>query len=435
MGIKVTRLSVEVAGASLGTVAPKSPSTIYTPFVRNNWADAVVVESAWRTTIATSESTGSEQRVQRRKRPVRTLDATITSMSQEESLDLQMTIQEMQRRSDTGFPLYCDRTEFSSNASSTDTKIFCDVRFKRFYNGQKVVLTDRHFKRRNYGVKALGLYAFISSVDQDGLTLQSPLGYAFSAGDFIFPIIDVHPNLSTTVSLLSDYYTETKLTALELDGPSCLPSTWAGAEPPPGASFESLPILEIRPNWKQKVQQKLIRKGVSYGSGIGSQVSLSADKPQMSVQFSTSDYSREEAWDLLRFFDSRQGRTKPFWLVSPLSVWAPVAVNTSYVEVPDHNYLANIQDLVGHIALTDSRGVSLIKKVDSVTTGIGTFKLNFTTNPFASAPSGIVSIAPAWRSRFDSDSLRQAWATDTVSSSPINVVEILNEKEAGVSNL
>jgi len=367
MPINITRLSLEAIGAQLGTVVPRTPTSSYTPFIRNNWVDTVTIDTTWMTVLASAEATGAEQRIQRRKRPVRTISARCTAMTQEDSVDMQMVIQEMQKKSSTAFPLYCDRSELTKNYNNDDTELYCDTRQRRFYKGQKILLVKGDYSRfqATSSVKAAGAYLFIEEVRSDSLVV-APLSYHFPAGSHVFPVIDVHPDLKMKTELLTDRYSIVKMKALEIEGKSCLPSSWAGATPPPGNLYEGHPIMEIRPNYATKVEQSFLRKGSRFKSGKGSHTALHADAPQIAFKYTDSNFSREEAWDLLRFFDSRQGRTKPFWVMQPLTFWEPLAITKTYIDVPDHNYIANMINLVKHIGIKDSSGTIHIKAVDEI---------------------------------------------------------------------
>ena len=121
--------------------------------------------------------------------------------------------------------------------------------------------------------------------------------------------------------------------------------------------------------------------------------------------------------------------------MQPLTMWEPTTVTTTYIDVPDHNYRQNISDLIKHIGIKDSDGTIHIKAVDSVTDITDGYRIDFSSDPFATAPTDVKDAAPAWLCRFGSDTLKQTWATDTVSNSPISIVQVLNEKTVSLSNM
>lgn len=444
MPIKVTKQTLEVMGTNLGVVTPASSGSSFLPFFKPNWRQRITLESSWRTNITQGIDSGAEERTQQYKRPLRTQTALITGMSQEESTEIQFGLLTLSGVGGTNnergmpFPLYSDRSTLTNNVTGGSTTFFgCDTKHRRFYRGQRAALTTINFERVIVSGSILAPTDFIEIIDvfPNGVEATTSQG-SFTRQDFIYPLIDIHPLLSVKTNLITDNNIELKLTVLEQDGASTLPPSWLGEINEFVDYSLGYPIFALDTNWKSKVGFEILRQGQRYASGRGSVTDTEADRPIIKINITELDSTKEEAWNLLRFFDSRQGRTKPFWLIQPLTLWDVISATVNNITVPDYAYLQNLKDYITHIGIELTDGTCIVKLVDSITLSGSDYVIDFTSDPLTTLQSqSIRRISPAWLSRFSRDNITQVWTTEGVSTVNLEIQQLLDESSIVVTNL
>ena len=440
MPIKVTRQALEFLGINPGVVSPASQGTLYPPILQNDWASQVKVTTSWQTAISRSPFTGTEQRDSLGSRPVRSVQTTFKGMSQAESTSVQMSLMSMMgvpgSKQGVPFPIYSDFAITKNQLGSTETLISCDTIHKRFYIGQRIALVNPYHARAEYsGVKAYATYAIVKNISFDSIEIEDPIGEVLPLGSIVYPLIDCLPSLSMNTQLVTDYYSEATITATEKDAGSTLPPTWIGEIDQYFDYHEGYPIFDFVPNYASTVTQGYIRYGRSNSTGRSTTVSLNEDKPVLTYSFSDLNTSREEAWQLLQFFDSRRGRALPFWTVQPLTTWKALDITTSSITVPDYDYRANIGTYISHVAIIDHSDKVYIKSIENISAVGDSFVLGFPVNEEFSTVPTVKRVAPAWLARFASDTLDQSWITDHHQTSDITIEQLSEEKSVSVTNL
>ena len=336
-----------------------------------------------------------------------------------------MTLMRMQMHS-TPFPLYSDVTTLDSSLLSSGVEVLCNIQYKRFYKGQRVAFVEPHFKRRDFGVLANAIYGEIKEVYGTGFTLVDPLVFTMGRGTMIFPMIDIHPGLKYETNLMSDETIVANIKTHELDGQSALPASWGEDVSQLFSYYEGNPIFKLDTNWASRVQQEFVRAGTSFYQGRANHTELHATVPQIQVSISELDITREEAWELLRFFDSRRGRTNPFWIIQPLTTHSVFAITSTYVDIPAWDYLDNLQTFMKYIGFEDTSRNLHIRKVSSIVLQApDRFRVTF-NDPFTSVPT-VAKVAPAWLSNFTQDNLEQGWKTNHHSSCRLSTLQVLDE--------
>lgn len=438
MPIKITRQTLEVLGTNLGQVTPAGIGTIYVPFLRNNWKASVEIDTLWETVISASGTSGKEERVSLKPRPSRVVTSTITGMDAGESAALQNSILTMMQgygsdgRGGVPFPLYSDRTEATQNNYGASF-IECDVSNRRFYRGQRVAFVPQTYQRRDYnGTLGTAFYGQIDEIFGNGISLVDPIDFDVLRADHIYPLIDIHPNLGFQTQLITDEHAQTRIRVIEKDGNNTLPPSWLEDVSYLFDYYNGYPIFDLTPNWKTQVVQGYDRLGIQYPNGRTSFTVPFGERPQVYFNITEMSLTRKEAWDLLRFFDSRRGRALPFWTIQPLTSWRPLAINNNYIDVPDHDYAQNVEDYFQYVGIEANEGL-FVRSISSVTEFNGYFRIGF-SDPFTSVPTPIRA-APAYLTRFNSDSHRQVWTTEAVSGARLEIKQILSEGSLAIPNL
>lgn len=421
MPIRITKQSIDVAAPFTGRVEPLSPGSIYVPFFRANWRNSIEVTTAWRTSISRAHNTGAGSRTSLVERPSRSISATITGLNQAQSTQLHMFLSTLSSRG-TPFPIYTDFTRLNTTLGSSATDVDADIRYKRFYPGQRVAFIHPQYQRVNYGVEAYAIYGEILDTYDSGFELIDPLGFDIPADYIIFPMMDVSPELELETRIITDNHIETRITVLEQDGPSTLPESWRGL--PNTNTYEGYPILQIDPNYKTNISKSYLRHGQRFGQGRSYITALYSEIPHARWDFQELRLSREEGWNWLNFFDSRRGRTFAFWIIDPHTLWNIISLTTTYVEIADVDYLDNLQTYLHYVGFNTGD----IRKVSDITNpASGIYRITF-EDPFLSVPDARY-VTQAALSIFEQDAMTETWITDDKYSTEVMITQELNDKE------
>ena len=425
MPLKVTRQAAEIAGHHLGTVVPRPIGTLFPPFFPNDWISDFSIDTIWKTTISQAHSSGAQQRTSLVERPSRVIGTHLAGLSQEDATALQMTLMRMQMH-ENPFPIYSDVTKLEVDLGASAKEVICNVQNKRFYKGQRVAFVNPSFTRQDYGVLATAIYGEIAETYGTGFTLVDALNNGQSAGVLVYPLIDVNPGLRFNTTLASDQTMFLNIQVEEVSGPNTLPGSWGVDISSYLDYYNGNPIFKLEPNWASRVNLSFIRMGNSYSQGRGQHVELHADRPQVQVDITETDLSRSETWDLLRFFDSRRGRTHPFWILQPLTSHDIIAITATYVDVSIFDYLDNLQTFLTHIGFEENDGTLHVRQVASIATqDSDKFRITF-TDPFTVVPAPI-RMAPAWLSALRVDNMEQVWHTNEHSQCSLSTIQVLDE--------
>lgn len=433
MPIYVTKQSFDVLGINPGTVEPLDLSTTFAPFILPDWSSPIIVSTEWMTSISVSPITGTEERISLQSRPTRTLSFVSSIINQETGFQTQMTLNRMMSH-EIPFPLYSDQIFLTAPATSSDTVLQCDSTvFKRLYLGQRLMIAKRDHNRFVVAgtAKAPVLYGIVKDITADTITLEDPVGVDLEGNEIVYPCFDSLPILSSVIDLETDFFGNSRITVLEKSGSNTLPPTWIGEVDTWMDYYKGYPIFKIEPNYNTKVRQTHVRQGVKTGVGRGTVIDLYGELPDIQIKYTELSVSRREAWDMLRFFDSRRGTALPFWVIQPQTAWKFEGNTSTSVDISNTDFLDSINTYIKEIGIEDSTGKQYIRTVTSTSATLESFTLNFNE----SLPEGIIikRVTPAWLCRFGMDELSQSWQTDHIEFSDVNIIGIRSERESKIT--
>lgn len=401
------------------------------PIVPVDWAYQVVLATTYQTIIARSATTLTEERRALSLRPTRDLRVVLTGMSQADTWRLETFL--MRRvRSRGPVPLYCDQSLVT--ASSTGTTIHCDTTFRRFHAGGRVLV----YKPWSNGIVSVSQadvaeYALIDSLTASSLTLKSSgLTNTYPAGCIVMPVIDAEASLDGGfLSLLTDRVGSAEITANEVLGPSALPQTEDGDPTGYDTHTDGHPILSLDPNWDSAQETLLTHDGTSDRAGRTNHTWLQGPAHRTGHRLIFSALDREEADKIRRFFDSRVGMLKPFWLVSPQTYFTilarPGAIDVELTEFFDITALR-------YIAIVMKDGTVTIHEADSTSVTGGMRRIELSPTPDAFDVADVERISPAHFVRFAQDTLTETWDTDGVCAIDLETVEVISEQSVTITD-
>jgi len=418
--IRLTKFGVEVLGyAYPPVVVDPFANTIFPLISEGDWRGEFSIETIWQTAISKSQSTGAEEREGRVSRPTRILRTLCTGMSRSETTRM---LANAFSQAGTRYPaaIYPDFT-FTTNSSTTS--LLCDTSYKRFFPGQRVAVLPE-----NYSLSATHLQAQLGIIDYvtpDEIKLLFPLDVACAAGDIVFPLADCQIKLSQELNARTDAIAEWLQECVELSGTATLPGLSEEDVHYLGMSYyQGYPIFDLEPNWRDSVRVGVAREGASVQSGNTNIVSADGD-PFLTFGGSFEEYDRAAIWRAGRFFDSRNGRLRPFWAVNPLVLFDIVSIPTlASFAVTTASASGQLTDLVKHVGIRYTSGALQVIQVTSIVNNVnGTTTINLIEDMAV----GVESVTSAHLSRFDQDSFKETWRTDEICQFDLNYRSLLDE--------
>lgn len=433
-------------------VVPKPMPAVTPRVLQANWRERVTVSTRWLTDRVEAAGSLSEDRRGLSYRPVRTQTVTLSGLSKDEVNQLQANLR-LCSSQPCPVPLYSDAVLLKAEADGD--WLSCTPTYRRFFPGARVVIVhpSRNSDPFSFGYEQ---YRTIKEVKPNGLLLNDTLSPAtMPVGSTIFPCIDAEIGFEFRGNLLTDSVFEVEFTAEEVIGQSTLPPIWrgpvdafhvtAGDASLASVAFEPSdrpPILDTKdffPQWRNGVQFEIFRKGRSRRLGRGAAIDQVGDLPQVRFTWDLLKLDRYEGFRLQALFDSVQGRRSAFWVIDPVQAWewrstigTPIngvvvrmSGNEDHLQTLKHVYLrvdVPFQPVyIAPVASFERNGL------DTVITFEAGYEVPNQGFQF--------TVGPAYLMTFESDELKEEWTVDTVFSSSLSAVEVINEREVSLGNL
>jgi hypothetical protein len=435
VGIRVTKESIEVLGKDLGRVTPINLSTSRFGFWRANWRAQVDFSTTWQTDITRAHDSLAEQRTGLQERPVHSMRSLLTGMTHEEATRLLMHMHRLAKHRHP-VPLFQDQTTLLADASGTT--LVCDTLDRSLYLGQRVAVLPRGHARIQTDVNEFVdvFFGEIAALSPTGITLVDPLPVTIPAGGHVYPLIDCLEILTSEFDLHTDQVPEVEIQAHELSGISTLPPSWDEDVDAYFPTFEGLPIFDVHPNWRDRVRMRIAREGERYAAGLSESQDVQGDRARFGFEMDYLEATRADALKIRRFFDSRRGRLRPFWLLSPQTFWKTTGVSTTHMGIEPFGYMEDIEEFLTHVGIELTDGTTYVREIEDVQqidTPALRYRIIWSSNPLPSAPTNVERVTAAHLARFDSDTLTERWHTDTTVETSLSFTELLNEASVALA--
>lgn len=407
---------------------------------RPDWSQPIVIESSWSTDIAVNQS-GEETRRGLVDRPSRSMAVQHKGISSQ-GYDAALLESFVQAQSE-GYPLvplWSDFVKLSGAVSAGATSLPVETTAsRRFFVGQTAMLVEPMTPDPTLG-ETRTRYRFVSvTIASVGSTAigVSPLPSGFGRGARVFPALRSNMNLSVSARLLTRGMADTSVRYLERVGSDsgAAPGLWSvGSNPPGEQTFAGLPIFTFREDWATPPAAETIRQGEMGLVGLDSLANVYGVAPRRRWSPSVAALTRDEAWRLLRFFDSRGGRLWPFWYPNPQTGISVESFGSSSVLCRvGFPTLAQAQKWSGrHVCFVLKSGSVTIRRVSSVSDDAGRARLNLSASIDLSAVNSASVRRVTWCSlvRFDRDVMGEQWLTDSVMRTELPMIELQTSGDA-----
>lgn len=405
------------------------------PVIPADWTAQVVVTTTYTTDITKSGTTLTEERRALSLRPYRDIRVRLSGMTQEQTYKLWTWL--LRRvRNRFPVPLYCDMAETTS--SSSGTTINCPTANRRFFNGGRVLIYQPFGADVLQSTGDFAEYARIDSFTSSAITLKGPdsLSRTYPAGCIVIPVIDAEVSLGDAggpLQLVTDGIGAADVEASEVLGPSALPQEASGT-PSGFATYNSYPILDVDPDWASEQAVLLSHDGTSEQMGRTNYVWQQGPVHRVGHQLTFTSMDRAEIASLRRFFDSRIGRCKAFYLVSPHNLFTVTLRGSNYIDVSS-TYLdsaALLEKPLLSIVKTDGTILTYIPA--SVSASGSGWRITFTGSIAAFDLADVSRVSLTHFVRFNSDSMEEAWTTDGTCVTSLSTVELVAEQTVVITD-
>jgi len=388
-----------------------------------NWRSTVSISSTWGTDVSHALSLSEERRTLT-DRPIRSMRVLFSGMNQEDTVKLLMN-QMRARDARYRVPLYCDMSTVTQ--ASSGTMLWCDTRFKRYFVGGMIVVHE-WLRSRPTNVQ----YRQIAEVHDDRLVLVTALTGTIQVRARVFPTMDAEVDLGGEGTMISDYVSEVDFTAMEVIGSSALPSS-CSASPLSMDLYQGYAILDLPSSFETSLDTSIVRAGRAYQQGRGRVVYVTGARPQTEHVLKLIGLDRERSWSIVQFFDSVRGRGRPFWLVTPETLFKLDAISTTFVDVTALGAAADVTAYVSHVAIAMRDGTTYVRAISSVIDNTTTFRLNLGEALPALSAVDVRRVTTARFVRMRDDTMTENWQTDGKCQIELPVTELLEEKDVVIS--
>lgn len=422
--IRVTAHGIYVAGQERLSVDSSVITATELQFFLHNWIQQFLIRTAFLTDVFQA-TTLAEERKSLLDRPDRDVTINLTGLKQIEVLQIEMALNHAAIE-DTLWPLYPDFTELTTEATSSQNDLVCDVTFRRFFPGAKVLLvqfesTGREVLQTEFGV--------IDKVKSDRITLVDSLTNTFALNSRVYPLFVARVQLDTFMQFPSDSTIDLQFTLSEVSGPSALarltvdqPSSFTTRD------LDGVPIFDLQRNWSQSITKRLRRTGTSTPTGRSVLTSVLGDRALSIYDLEYLKLNRADSWELLKFFDWARGRFRAFWFVSPETVFNFNAISQTSVSVVEDVPKEDLRAFMEHVAIVMKDGTIYIREVATVITVAGNNIILWSDVIPVVLLADIDRVTFGNLVRFDQDAIEELWMANESIMTSLSLAELTNEK-------
>jgi hypothetical protein len=429
--LRAHRLGLEVL-ARTGVPAP-TPLTLAADieFWMHNWADTLEIETSYSTDVIRSPETGAEERRSLIQRPVRTLTARWTQMSQERVHQLRLMLRRLPN-DNVQLPLYCDATELTASASAVDTQFFLDADNRRFFVGGRVLFFEH---TKSFVSRTEAKTGIITELTAASITVDVAPGVSMTAGHWaVVPLIDCELVLEPSVTWETAEVANVEITFREHRGPNALPPITVGL--PPGFPRRlGRPIFEIEPNWIRGIDTSYPRYGSEQQVGRRLVPLTEGTRYNQLQTWDLAPIERPDWYRIASMFDSRRGRAETFWAIDREFILTVSNTTSIFVDIVPFGRFEDFDDIWTEsnlgVAIKMKDGQIHLMQVNTVADNGSFWRLTAAGGQSIADPIVLADIdfcARARISRFNSDSMRETWHTNNVCDIRLQTIETQDEQ-------
>lgn len=270
----------------------------------------------------------------------------------------------------------------------------------------------------------------------------------------VYPAIEAEASPSTNLQVIHDELQTVDLLAEQTPGVNALSAVATVANH--GRTFKAVYDFDAG-SGTRNVELPIFDFQINYGNGINSSEEADIDRTDVGLgresqlfgengkrkyDFEILALNRSTAWDFIRFFHSRLGRTVPFWFPMPTTDLKLVSYSGttltveggigSAAEVVDRGYICFYTKTSGRAiasisSATDDASGNIVITIDKAPTDN---VASTTFDTIVTAESDISLLKFVSLCTFASDGLTEQWINNDICRMSTSVMELVNEKDA-----
>lgn len=410
------------------SVTPAEVPDVFPPYLLPNVDAPVRVTTSWDTDITTAVDTRTEERRALLDRPEREIVYSNLGMLRHEANAVFMFGN--RRAVHQGkVPIVPDGARVIETESD---RIHADVSLRRFCVGQMVLIHswEKH-RPANISIRT------ITDIPDDRLSIgiAPDLEYVYPEGSRVLPLIDSDIQLDVDMKAITDEDVEITIDAVEVPGPSVLPPLAPDNADVYALAPDGHPILGIDPDWEGGIDQGFSRDGEDIN--LGRSHMTIGEGPRGSWRATLPfKMRRPEWWTLLRFFDSRQGRRRPFWVIAFNKHMRVVSVVDSHVDIEAMGSIDDAQDFGTALGFLLRDGRRVIRGVDEITdNNDGTWRIELDDVVAELVGASIRRVGWSHLVRWDTDAFEESWSGQGVVEVDLPVMEVPDERSVDIPHI
>ena len=425
-GIRIYKFGAEiVCRASPILEAPLAEPSYWTVFA-HNWASVFKIETEYSTDISKSQVTQTEDRRALASKPYRTISIKWTSLKRESLQKLLITLRKISAAR-MFIPLYSDQIVLVQDAIGPSTTMYCFPGKMRLFVNQRIAIVTLNEDLLPYGTVYL---REIKDIEYNRIILKTALPFTtFKANrTIILPMIDTELILDPNIKFSSDLTAEVELDFQEVIGKSALPPTWTGL-PEDSPNYQGYPIFNFEPNWERPPDLTYKREGSIEAQGRGFVVYTEGERYKLIQNFELF-MDRDTFFNYQRFFDSRRGRQRAFWMIDLDQVWEFLAisgVDNKFVDIVATGDFTHFNEELDYIGIVTKNGFYYVREVVSAQDLTNYYRITVTDSIPELQTINVKRVARARLSRFQSDISEETWVSNNQVTVSQKIIELLDE--------
>jgi len=298
-----------------------------------NWTQPLTERLEWLTDVIESDD-GTEQRISLRAAPRRAFEYLITA-SQTEKRRLETLLWDWQAHA-FAVPIWTDIGRLTSAAAKGDSLLSLATDDMDYHDGGLAVVM---------GDSSTHEVVEIGTVSSASVTLARPIKNAWPAGTRIYPARIGRLQDSQDLSLYTASL-ENAQVRFDIQYNSAITAAEFSA-----TTYRGLPLLEVRPNWRDNISGAYRRKLQQFDNATGVRaVDDLSGRPVTVQDYLWTRSGRANIQAFRQWLHARAGKLTPIWVQTyqvDLVLTQDVQITDDFIRVQNVGYAQHIQQAIG----------------------------------------------------------------------------------------
>lgn len=401
----------------------------------HNWISSFKLETRYKTAISRGANSLSEDRTQLWERPRRTLKIRWSEKglaNKQNLMDLIQTIREF-KTNDWMVPLAPYETCLVTGGLLGAGVINADFTKGPFFKGGRVAiiktLGDRGDVQTAEGVLAgVHLTTLGLRLSDTQFEIIDTLPFdVFANTSYIVPLVCVHPRLLDTIKQHHHRLWDLTLEFEEVGGPTAIPPS-ATDLPPNFDVYRNIPILRPRHDYTNPLNIEILQEGEQIDIGRGKGTFFRGATQRIKHRIKMLE-EHAIGWDYIRFFDTRRGRLRAFWMIDQENLFEIVDVEAAFIDVQKLGDFTAFQKDLQFFGFMMKDGTCFVREIVTID-DLSSWRLTVVdVLPTGLVVTDIVLAGRARPTRMIEDTLDERWHHTGALQLEVRTISLLEEKD------